>query len=72
MDKNPAQNIIVWARISTMPKTWKQISPHNFAQTSGGDQNSQPYAIIWNMEYGLKFFVAGGDTLRASPPATKL
>jgi hypothetical protein len=75
MDKNPAQNILVWARISTMPKTWKQISPHNFGQTSGGDQNSRPYPILWNMElhipkYGIlvwtEIFVAGGDALRAT------
>jgi hypothetical protein len=57
MDKNPAQNILVWARISTMPKTWKQISPHNYGQTSGGDQNSRPYPILWDMEYGQNFLL---------------
>jgi hypothetical protein len=40
-----------------MPKTWKQISPHNFGQTSGGDQNSRPYPILWDMEYGQKFLL---------------
>jgi hypothetical protein len=57
MDKNPAQNILVWARFSTMPKTWKQISAHNFGQTSGGDQNIRPYPILWNMEYGHEFLL---------------
>jgi hypothetical protein len=57
MDKNLAQNILVWARISTMPKTYKQISPQHFGQTSGGDQNIRPYPILWNMEYGQNFLL---------------
>jgi hypothetical protein len=28
-----------------------------FGQTSGGDQNSRPYPILWDMEYGQKFLL---------------
>jgi hypothetical protein len=71
MDKNPAQNILVWARFSTMPKTWKRFLPIIFGQTSGGDQNIRPYPILWNMEYGHEFLLPvemlSGPPHRAQP-----
>jgi hypothetical protein len=54
MGKNLDQTILLWARISTMPKLWGPFSFHIFGSTTGGDAIFCPTPKIWWMGFGRK------------------
>jgi hypothetical protein len=54
MGNNLDQTILLWARISTMPKLWGPFSFHTFGSTTGGDAIFCPTPKIWWMGFGRK------------------